>query len=137
MCLKEWLIDDPALELTGARADGGTGEELVFHRAYHAAPERIMDHWVDPQLRDRWLSLPPKFRAVLLTKADPASYRAQITDGVHSAGLELHLRGEGDFTLLQLTITPYEPLTRALLIDAGHADRWEQTLYALSDELTP
>lgn len=134
---EERLIDEPVVALTGARADGGPGEGLIFHRAYHATPERIMDHWLEPSLRERWLLLPPNVRMVPLTQAVVASHRAQLTDGFHSARVELLLSDEGAITLLQLTITPHEPWTRALLIDAGHADRWEEALYALADELTP
>lgn len=134
---EEWLIDEPVVALTGARAHGAPGERLIFHRAYRATPERIMEHWLEPQLRERWLRLPPNVRMVPLTQAVPASHHALITDGVHSAGIESMLSDEGAITLLQLTITPHEPLTCALLIDAGHADRWEEALYALADELSP
>jgi hypothetical protein len=96
-----------------------------------------MRHWLEPELRDRWLPLPPNARMVPLVEVFPASLRAHVTDGIHSAGIELLLSDEGPITLLQLTIAPHEPLTRALLIDAGHADRWEELLYVLADVLTP
>ncbi|MBK9272959.1 MAG: hypothetical protein IPM49_00260 [Flavobacteriales bacterium] len=135
MRLEHLLIDEPVAAPTGARADRGPGEGLVFRRAYHARPERIMHHWLDPKLRERWLPLPANARMVPLMQVIPASLRAQLSDGVHSAGIELLLSDDGPITLLQLTITPHEPLTRAMLIDAGHADRWEETLYALADQL--
>jgi hypothetical protein len=137
MSVEHLLIDEPVAAPIGARADHGPGEGLVFRRAYHATPERIMRHWLEPELRDRWLPLPPNARMVPLVEVFPASLRAHVTDGIHSAGIELLLSDEGPITLLQLTIAPHEPLTRALLIDAGHADRWEELLYVLADVLTP
>lgn len=131
------LIDELAAAPTGAQADLVPGERLVFRRAYRARPELIMRLWLEPMLRERWLPLPPKARMVTLVEVFPASLRALVADGIHSADIEVLLNDNSPFTLLQLTITPHEPLTRVLLIDAGHSDRWEQALYALADELTP
>jgi hypothetical protein len=137
MRLEQLLIDEPVASLRHARSGQCGGSGLVFHRAYHASPEWIMRHWLEPKLRERWLPLPPNARIVLLAQVVPASIRAHVTDGIHSAGIELLLSDDGPITLLQLTITPHEPLTRAMLIDAGYADRWEELLYALADVVIP
>lgn len=137
MRLEHLLIDEPVAAPRGVRADHPPGEGLVFRRAYHATPERIMRHWLEPKLRERWLPLPPGARMLPFAQVVPTSLRAHVTDGVHSAGIELLLSDDDPITLLQLTITPHEPLTSAMLIDAGHADRWEELLYALADVITP
>ena len=136
MNVEHLLIDEPVAAPRGVRADHPPGEGLVFRRAYHATPERIMRHWLEPKLRERCLPLPPNDRIVPLVQVFPVSLRAQVTDGDRSAGIHVLLSEDDPITHLQLTITPHEPLTSAMLIDVGHADRWEELLYALTDVLT-
>jgi hypothetical protein len=65
----------------------------------------------------------------------PVFWTAEVTDGVHGARLELHLEEDGPLTVMRLAIAPYEPLTKAMLIQSGHADGWEERLYLLADLL--
>jgi hypothetical protein len=110
---------------------------LVFTRTYRASPERIMQYWSEPERRAEWLSLPSGASFTCLAQVFPTSLRAHLTDGVHSAQLELLLRSEDDLTSLNVTIVPYEPLTRDRLIAAGYDDHWEELLYVLADVLMP
>ena len=94
-----------------------------------------MRHWLEPELRQRWLPLPPQARMVPIAQSFPTSLRATVTDGIHSVHLELMLEEDAPLTALHLSIAPVEPLTQAMLINAGFADRWEELLYVLTDLL--
>lgn len=131
------LIDAPVAALNGVPADEERRDGLVFSRAFRASPEHMMRHWLEPGLRQRWLPLPAPARMLPIAQAFPTSLRATVTDGTHSAYLELLLQDDGPVTVLRLTIVPVAPLTRDMLINTGHGDRWEAALYALADLLAP
>lgn len=135
MRLDDILLDEPVAvpEVTHIAA---CTTVLVFKRDFHASPESIMLHLIDPRLRDRWLPLPSHARFTILAQVFPTSLRAAISDGVHSAHLEFLLNEDEATTSIQVTITPQEPLTRDMLIAAGHDESWEAALYAFVDQLT-
>jgi hypothetical protein len=130
----ELMIDRPVS--IGASADvTRSGDALTFTRALHATADEVMRHWLEPALRQRWLPMPPASRIVPLVEVFPVFWTAEVTDGVHGARLELHLEEDGPLTVMRLAIAPYEPLTKAMLIQSGHADGWEERLYLLADLL--
>jgi hypothetical protein len=137
MRMEHLLVDIPQAVLPGHGTEQVLRGGLVFTRTYRASPERIMQYWSEPERRAEWLSLPPRASITLVAQVFPTSLRAHITDGVHSAQLELQVSPEDDLTALKLIIVPHEPLTHDMLIAAGYDDRWEELLYVLADVLTP
>ena len=135
MRLDHLLLDEPVAVPDGTHLSA-SAMCLVFRRDFHATSESIMHHWVDQRLRERWLPLPSNARMTLLAQAFPTSLCAMISDGLHSAQIELLLSEDEVTASLQVTVTPQEPLTREMLIAAGHDERWEAALYALADQLT-
>ncbi|HOZ40017.1 MAG TPA: hypothetical protein PLL25_04375 [Flavobacteriales bacterium] len=129
------MVDEPTLALLGTATQNTVRTGLIFTRTFGATAERLMDHWLEPCLRDQWLPLPARAHFALLAHAYPVSLQATVSDGMHTALLQLFLVEEGCHTTMRLTIDPYEPLTRDMLITAGYADRWEELLYALADAL--
>lgn len=136
MRMEQVLVDMPQVVLQGHGMKPLLRGALVFTRTFRASPERIMQHWSEPELRAEWLPHSPRASITLVAQVFPTSLRAHVTDGVHSAQLELLLGPEHDLTSLKLIIVPHEPLTRDMLISAGYADRWEELLYRLADVLT-
>jgi hypothetical protein len=137
MRIEQLFLDTSGAAPAGTRALREQRDALTFTRAFHASPERLMQQWTEPDLRRRWLPIPPPARLTPVAQRFPSSFRATISDGTRTVCVDLLLEEDGPMTLLRLDITPCAPLTRDMLIDTGHGDRWETALYALADRLIP
>jgi len=108
---------------------------LRFSRSYCAELTTLIEHWTDPLLRQAWLK-PVKASHFAITHAAPAYLEAQETDGVHTVRIAITFEDDGECTTLNLAVATYEGITPAMLIASGYADRWEERLYELTDQLT-
>jgi hypothetical protein len=128
-------VDLPVPEPTGTALHKRSASGLRFTRTYRAGIDALMAHWREPLLRDRWLKPLAGTRFTLLHPA-PAYLEAEETDGLHAVRISATFEDDGELTAVRLTIAPMPPLTIDRLIATGYADRWEERLYHLADQVT-
>lgn len=126
--------DRPVLVPQGMYMPASVSSGLQFSRSFCVPLDALMEHWLDPNLRNVWLA-PMKDSRFVITRVAPACLEATEVDGIHAVRIVIACGHEDDLTTARIQIEPNPPITTSILIASGYADHWEERLYALSDLL--
>lgn len=126
--------DRPVLVPQGMSMAASASQGLQFSRSFCVPLDALMEHWLEPNLRNVWLA-PVNDSRFVITHVAPACLEATETDGIHVVRIIIACGHVDELTTVRVQIEPHPPITTSVLIASGYADHWEERLYALSDLL--